>query len=153
MSASTVWHNDTTIIALVPAGVGKDLRNIKLEVRDFTATLVSAWKYAAPTVQSLTHTPGTATLAITGSNYGTYDSTPTVRVGGSACEASRWTSDSSLECKLAAGTGRQHDIHVTAGRQEGSKPGSFDYATPQVSAISTARGQSSDGTTYVARFT
>jgi hypothetical protein len=150
VSASTAWHNDTAIIALVPPGFGKDLHNIELKVRDFTATLVSAWKYAAPSVNILTHTPGNDTLAISGSNYGTYDSTPKVRVGGSACAASRWTSDSSVECKLAAGTGSQYDVRVTVGQQEGSKPNSFAFNTPLVSSISTTRGQSSDGTTYVA---
>jgi hypothetical protein len=37
---------------------------------------------------------------ITGCNYGTYDTSQTVRVNGVACAKTLWSSDSSVQCKM-----------------------------------------------------
>ena len=151
VSASTKWLNDSTIIALVPPGVGAQLRDIELNVLGLTSTISGAWKYAGPRVLnavSAWRQNGTEFLAVMGVNYGTSDSSPRVRVGGSACVASEWTSDSSIKCKMPGGTGQKQDVSVTVAQQRGSRAMSFDYVPPAVTSISTARG-SMGGTSYI----
>ncbi|MGB1602277.1 MAG: IPT/TIG domain-containing protein, partial [Promethearchaeia archaeon] len=129
------------------------MHDITLYAQGLTSTLANAWRYAAPRVSSLQRTTdpnGTAFLDVSGANYGTFQSTPMVRVGGSACVASEWTSDSSIQCKMAAGTGQSYAVVVTVAEQEGSTPASFSFPAPNVTSIDTVRGRGSDGRSYVA---
>jgi hypothetical protein len=55
------------------------------------------------------------------------------RVGGTACEASEWESDSSVRCKSAGGVFGTLRVAVTAGARVGSLTHAVSYDAPAVS--------------------
>jgi hypothetical protein len=66
--------------------------------------------------------------------------------GGSACEASRWVSDSGVGCKSAGGVGARSGaglpVVVSAGLQGGSVTRAWSYDGPVVSGVGLTNGPS-----------
>ncbi|OBQ31712.1 MAG: hypothetical protein AN484_28750, partial [Aphanizomenon flos-aquae WA102] len=75
--------------------------------------------------------------------------------GGTACEASRWRSNSGVECRLSAGVGgggpmrpgQGLPVVVTAGLQQGSRTEAWCYDGAAVSSVGGATNGPSSGCT------
>ena len=66
-------------------------------------------------------------VTVSGSGLGRHGSSVWGGLGGSACEASEWGSESSVACMMASGTGRSLGVTVTSGAQAGSLSGGLSY--------------------------
>jgi len=90
-------------------------------------------------VSSILHTnrptTGSASITLLGIGFGTQDFTPRVRALYSTCEASEWTSDSSLRCKIHGGEGGLHTIELTTGVQQSTITLSFSFDSPSTSSV------------------
>jgi hypothetical protein len=121
-----MWINAETLRCLgVPAGVGHSLvvrASVGLQVGYVTQALSYAAPYieserggVSPRVLSARLSNSAAVPTISGSNFGTTDSSPQARVGVSGAEATHYLSDSSLVCRHAAGAGMSLALAVTVG--------------------------------------
>ncbi|KAJ1468090.1 hypothetical protein T484DRAFT_1856551, partial [Baffinella frigidus] len=73
---------------------------------------------------------GNASLTVSGAGFGTWDASASPRVGGTASEASAWTSDSGLTCAAAHGLTATLHLTVTAGSQRGTGAATLSYDAP-----------------------
>lgn len=146
----TSWKSDTSIYGKAPAGLG-----VALPVAVTTAlakgTLTAAVSYDGPVVRGAPTNGATdnaiyiAFVNLNGSGFGTYSSTPMTRMGGSGCESTRWTSDSSLRCQAASGIGSGYSAVVTvADRRKATVSNLFSYDIP--SGIRIAPGSNTPAT-------
>ncbi len=84
---------------------------------------------------------GSGTVTITGYGFGFTDYTPAVSlrtshiVGGAACLASRWMSDSTVLCKLPADTAQELNVVVTLNQVRKTLEKVFTYNNPEVFAV------------------
>lgn len=139
VSASTLWISDSSLSALVPTGVSGSVLTIAVSVRRFTATAERGYEYEPPVITSFDNNVNT-TMSVTGQYFGTFSSSASVRVGGTACTATLWASDSSLACNLGGGTGTALDVSVTVAGRVATQAGGFNYQRPAISHLETARG-------------
>ena len=86
---------------------------------------------AAPSVSFIAETnlPGTAGFSVTvsGIGFGTLGTTPSARVGLSACGTASWASASSVVCQLTAGDSLARDVAVTVAGVAGTRTAVFSY--------------------------
>jgi len=107
-SESVIWHSDSSIASKVPNGVRNRL-TIKVSMNVFANSISSIFSYDAPT--SLNLQPNQmpisgafyARVFSLGLGYGDYSQKSDI--GGSSCAPTNWRSDSSLMCKIIAGSG------------------------------------------------
>ena len=102
--------------------------------------------FGGPTIYTNGTTPnapirGGPTITLAGRNFGYKDVTPRARVGDSACEFTRWISETCLQCGVAA-MGRYHgpfarlDFVVTvAVFRANSRSAAFSYDGPDVHEV------------------
>jgi hypothetical protein len=134
-------------------------------------SVTRAWSYDGPVVSAVSVTngasSGSTSVTVVGQRMGLSGYSAGVRLGqfrlhfisgnqsnasggGSACEASRWVSDSGVECKSAGGVGPRWGaglpVVLSAGWQCGSVTRAWSYDGPVVSAVSVTNGASSGST-------
>eukprot|EP00960_Hanusia_phi_P066527 766414-Hanusia_phi.AAC.3 len=115
---NSLWNSDTSILCFTPAGVHATQRII-ITTGIRSSSLTESFSFERPILDDII--PGNAactgrmSITIVGSNYGQSDYSGRPRIGGTACEAARWTSDSSIVCKLAAGFSSNRWVEVSVG--------------------------------------
>jgi hypothetical protein len=75
-------------------------------------------------------------LTIFGMSFGLTDDSPVARVGQTTCEASIWTSQSAILCRIASGIAANDHITVTVGVHYNTISRIFIYDSPVISAAS-----------------
>eukprot|EP00961_Rhodomonas_salina_P254675 3441667-Rhodomonas_salina.1 len=102
--AWTAWASESSTTCLLASGVGSGMAVVVSQAL-LTASLSVAWSYNNPSVKlqnpANVQFRGAVPITLVGSNLGKVDLSPVARVGGTACEASRWRSDSSLVVSLS----------------------------------------------------
>jgi hypothetical protein len=157
---TTSWISKTTILCISGPGTGRN-QHVGLLVTDNIGTIDAVFSYDAPAVnQGLEGSNGPKTggalISITGSNFGTSNSSPDVRVGATTCMATEWVSDSQLVCRLAAGAGNKLPVAITVKAsfnneakgtmQVGEAVQRFDYDQPLITAMVSPNAPLSAGT-------
>lgn len=115
------WVSDTSVTARTRGGIG--LNSIVMRVRtplprseSVQTTFVAAFTYRAPAVARLVPgfvaATGTQSITVFGADFGSFDHSPTVKIGSTNCLASVWHSDSSISCKTASGAYVQRPVHI-----------------------------------------
>jgi len=107
-SESVIWHSDSSIASKVPNGV-RNYLTIKVSMNLIGNSISSIFSHDAPT--SLNLQPNQipisgafyARVFSLGLGYGDYSQKSDI--GGSSCAPTNWRSDSSLMCKIIAGSG------------------------------------------------
>ena len=101
-----------------------------------SANLLSA---SSPVLSSVTFshraTSGSYSLTLFGDGFGRFDGSVSSRVGGTACEASAWVSESSAEVRFAAGSFSGRSAVVTVRRQSNIITRVFSYSEPIPSSV------------------
>jgi hypothetical protein len=125
---STNWVGDSSVAAMSTAGAfNHTVVRLTVEQR-LDGSLSGAVSYDSPLDTNVAPTrqpsTGKSTITVVGFNFASFDTTSMVRLGGSACEASRWVSATTLVCRLASGVGSAHSLIVTIFKQ--SSPYSYD---------------------------
>ncbi len=137
----------TTITCTVPAGPSGSQALVVTNLDGQTAS--STYTYnLAPTITSFTPTTGFgvggATVTITGTNFLTG---LTAQVGSTPCTTTTFSSATSVDCVVPAGTGVQTITVTNPDLQTVTSSGTFTYVpAPTVTAISPAVGKASGGT-------
>jgi len=100
-TAQSLWTSDSSLISRVCQGAGLRLA-LHASISGQSGSLSNQFSFAMPVCQNSTSNIG-ATLSsfvtIGGINYGIFSFSSAQRLGKSACESSRWFSDSSAVCK------------------------------------------------------
>jgi hypothetical protein len=152
---ATVWVSDSSVICKPPDGVGAGWP-VSITVGTVVSTRMAAFSYNSPSLSSLTvgvkPTTGSAQVTLSGAGFGYTDPTGRARVGGSACEATLWISDSRIVCQNAQGVGSQKDVAVTVALQLGSLAQAFTFDSPTVTAVDPASTTPASGATIVSIF-
>eukprot|EP00961_Rhodomonas_salina_P110179 1482974-Rhodomonas_salina.1 len=78
---------------------------------------------------------GSSSISIEGGNFGLQAYTQRARSGNTACEASRWESDTSLRCLTGPGVGGTKRIQVTSGEQVGTGSVFYSFDDPSLSVL------------------
>ena len=145
-----VWQSDTEVTCTVAKGVNYAL-DVSVEVGAQIGTLQSAYYYDEPVVSAIGISNGPATggntVAVSGSNFGAYDSTVFVTFGDTLCSSVTWSSDSEVECTVPAGVAVSHDVSVEVGDQVGTLELAYDYDAPEVTSIDVSNGPTTGGNT------
>ena len=147
-AATTQWISDVAVRGRAARGVGGAL-DVVVEVDGQRGTKVAAICYGAPVVTYVSPvevaTTGRTTLTVLGSSFGSFDSSIAASVGISECLQARWTSDSSLLCLVAAGTGGARGVSARVASQSGTLVGAVRYVLPHVTLLTPATGPTSGG--------
>ena len=136
----TEWESETSVRCLVSSGL------IAAQVVSMTSSLVSGSlslvfsfdvaRMSAITSQNRCGT-GSASLTIHGFGLGPSLLSGIVRVENSACEASSWSSSTSVLCLVSSGFHRTSSIVLTLGRVKSSISETWSYDLPQISSTTT----------------
>eukprot|EP00960_Hanusia_phi_P024393 718314-Hanusia_phi.AAC.1 len=148
-SEFTEWIDDMSLKVLVPPGTGTELQGVTLTLNNISYTFSSLWKYSSPAITTTEINNTLGVVEIQGENFGAYDATPSSFVGLSACLSTTWTSDSLVQCRVVQGAGRNLPVTVVVSGASGSKENAYEYPTPLILEVSTARGTSSEGYSYL----
>ena len=93
---------------------------------------------------------GAGGVSVVGTQYGVEDVSGGVRVGGSACGSSEWTSDSALLCQVEPGVGSLLGVAVSVDMLSGTGTRVFSYDRPRVTHVNPANvAITGGGTVYV----
>jgi len=163
------WISTSAILVKVPAGVCSGL-SVVVTVGDtvFDAgaykggpiidhvaygTAVALFSYDAPAVMGTIGTPsaastGGSSVTVQAANMGTRDVSMKARVGHTASEAMKWTSDTEMTLKIAEGCGIMKDVVVTVCGHRGSGTRIVSYNPPMVSSVSTPNAPTTGGSTF-----
>jgi hypothetical protein len=138
-ASASVWVSDSAVVARVSAGVGGALR-VAVTAGVIVGTVSEASSYDAPSVVSVAGagtvpTTGQTSITMSGADFGTYSSSVAARAGGTACESSGWVSDSSVICKVPAGSGSALQVSVTTAVQVGTLTKAMNYSAPILTVI------------------
>jgi len=129
---ATRWVSSSCVYCSSAGGTRATLR-IHLTSGQMAATVTEAYSYERPMLIQVmpgnAATTGRMTVTCLGSNFGLVDFTIAFRIGGTACEASRWVADSTVKCKLPAGVSSNRWVEVsTGGRKSAGLFSLFTYS-------------------------
>ena len=137
------WQSDTSIFCKLAKGTGVQ-KGATIVLGSDDAEITKAFSYDRPSVRetvvvsedSTMSTLGETEIEIFGFDFAFASYSQTVRVGGTACEASEWSSDSSISCKASAGVGATKSVVVTGGQWDnpGTLTQALRYSSPNISA-------------------
>ena len=77
-------------------------------------------------------------MYVYGSHFGVEDYGAVVSIGETMCSATMYTTNTFLQCTVAAGVGGGLSLRVSVGGQVGSKEGAMSYDSPRVTGVSSA---------------
>ena len=149
---ATFWTSDTAVAARVALGMGT-LSGVFTAGRK-AGSISSVFTFDAPLTSSLK--PGNAmasglgTITMAGDNFLLNDLTGAGRIGGTSCQATEWTSSTSLKCRLSPGIHPQLGLLATAGSPglaAGSLTLAFSYSAPSTSGSTVVNAPSLGGGT------
>jgi len=159
---ASIWLSDSSLACKIASGISTGLA-ITLALLDVPTigpriyTSGRFWSYNAPSInviESPHNTPRFSTefdiygeiwsnfsqrsIIMNGTSFGKWDSSLTIRHGGSSSEASVWMSDSSLVCRAASGTAipqQEFASCLTVARTVSSLTQAFSLDTPSIHSI------------------
>jgi hypothetical protein len=138
---ATGWISSTSLNCKVARGAKSSRSNegailVTVLSRQSANPMTGAFSYDQPTMSSLHLTNGaptrTQTVTVTGKNMASYDASPKLRLGHTACETSDWISDTAVRCKPAASTHSSARIVVTLGLSIGTITNAFTFDSPSI---------------------
>lgn len=141
-SQNTVWRSDSElrIKSRLFIGVSQPLVVSTQLLAASSGNLLSA---SAPVLSSINFshraTSGSYSVTMFGDGFGRFDVCPTSRIGGTACEASAWVSESSAVVRVAAGSFEGQSAVISVRRQAASWTQAISYAEPAPASVRLSR--------------
>ncbi|KAJ1467529.1 hypothetical protein T484DRAFT_1858561, partial [Baffinella frigidus] len=130
------WSSSIEVVCTAPAGSAVN-HSVVVTAGAQVGTVVDAGDYEGPRDLEL-DPPSISTLGetvgFTAVNLGTVRFSSAARFGGTACERSEWSSDSSVECAAASGLGGTLGVAVTVAEQLREVTEVASYDTVDLSA-------------------
>ena len=147
-ASSTGWIADSSVVCRAVSGLSGALRAI-VSAAGQRGSVSAAVSYDAPSVSSAgvsnVASSGAMSVSVCGRGMGVGGLSAVGGVGGSACGASVWRSDSGLVCRVAGGLPGGFGAVVSAGVQRGSMSAAVSYDAPSVSSAGVSNVASSGG--------
>jgi hypothetical protein len=146
---ASVWLSDSGLVCRAGAGYGGGGRTLEVSVVLRRGSLSAAVSYDAVSVSGVgasnVASSGAASVTVVGSGgFGVSGVSAAGRVGGSACVASVWLSDSGLVCRAGAGYGGGgRTLEVSVVLRRGSLSAAVSYDAVSVSGVGTSNVASS----------
>jgi hypothetical protein len=147
--ARSLWVSDTSVTCKVSSGHGR-VNTVQVTVGRLVGTLTEACSFDSASVSLVRPSNRGATvsgsLTMYGSNFAYADFTSSARSGQTACEATRWISNTGVHCLTSPCRSPERQglsVAVTVQRTIGSLSGAWTYDMPQVLGISPANCPSS----------
>ena len=149
---SVVWLSNSKLKCVSPAGIG--IGDVRVFILDESSpeNFGTIFEFDAPLVTGVDpdHGPSTGGLTVTvlGTNFGTVDSKPQIKVGNHNCLSTQWQSNGAVLCVVPPGQGLSKDIQVEIlGQPSKSAEGDtrFSYDGPQVTALVPPNGPAIGG--------
>eukprot|EP01132_Coremiostelium_polycephalum_P000936 gene936-1184_t len=164
-STNIEWTNSSTIICTLPPGVGKNL-NLGVIVGEQQLSNYGQIKfsYDPPTLvekRFLVPIGYTGEIQLTGTNFvpeslaSQFNSqqpqnnpnTTTISIGSILCKSVQWINDTTANCSVPLGTGKNKFINVTIGEQSIPTNDYFSFLPPNITSITPTRGRNGEETT------
>ena len=131
---ATVWAGDSGVVCRGGKGGGSSLA-VAATAGLVVGTMAEAWSVDVAVVSGASGTnggsgggEGGATVVVVGLGLGLGDGSGTGRAGGSGCESSLWTSDTSARCLVGrGGAGSSRGVSVTVSGTDGSLSGAVSF--------------------------
>jgi len=145
--ASTVWKADSSLLCRVVSGMRKDI-SMQVSFMKFSKNLSSSVSYNLPTVSNALfvlnttsfniNLPSSGCLSVTfvGSSFASSEPSMSVRIRGSAGEATVWISDSSAVMKTSAGALNSQIYQVSIGIQSAVVAAFVCFDIPKLTSVS-----------------
>ena len=144
------WLSEGSVTCNTPGGSGYE-RDAVITVGGLRSTLSGLFTYNFPSVNSIfpgnAPTTGGTTLTMLGGEFGNAGTGQEIRVGGTVCITTLYTSDSSLHCKIPAGVGSNPHLQVISSGLSGFGRNLLSYDNPTVSGVTPANSATSGGST------
>lgn len=150
--AATAWLAGTALVCRAGPGAGAALP-LALTVAALEATATRVYSYDVPALRllvgggNLAAAPAAAPVAVTGSLG--FAPSAAARVGGTACAASEWASDSALLCRAAPGRGGLLAVSLTAAAPAATLSFAATYDAPLLRAAGVERNARPSGGAWV----
>jgi hypothetical protein len=140
---TAMWTTSTSLQCLMTSGGGMQ-HSLTLTVGGRLSTLVGAFSFDSPVISLVNPNNGVVDLGsyitMSGMNMGATNTSPTARLGTTACATSIYTSDTSLLCAVPLGSSSNVVIAVTVTSQVGFSDSEqarrFTFDGPLVTGIS-----------------
>eukprot|EP00960_Hanusia_phi_P069135 767009-Hanusia_phi.AAC.13 len=157
-SEETSWRSDSSIFCVIPYGI-PDSSDVVATVLNQPATHSAGFSYQPPKLKTIfvrtscssvqndskcSEYPvavGGGDLSMLGALLGRSSLSVATRSGGTACEASFWTSDTAVSCKLGEGMGVLIQSLVTVIQFQSTAQDAFNFSDPCVSSAKLTNGQ------------
>eukprot|EP00960_Hanusia_phi_P077221 768667-Hanusia_phi.AAC.3 len=112
----TEWISDSTLT--VKLGVGHDnYLLLAVTLAEQFGSLSDVFTYNAAVLEKIlpperppAAPPSAAEITLFGSAFGEYDTSALISIGGTFCQYSRWSSDTSMICAVSNGVGVERDV-------------------------------------------
>jgi len=148
---SVVWLGNTQLKCVSPAGIG--IGDVRVFILDESSpeNFGTIFEFDAPLITKLepNHGPSTGgfTVTVVGTNFGTVDSKPQIKLGKRNCQSTAWKSNTEVLCVAPEGEGTSKDVLVDIlGQPSKTGPDArFSYDGPQVTALEPANGPTMGG--------
>jgi hypothetical protein len=142
-TSATFWVSDTSMSAYPVGGVTHKNMLVCISVMGFASTSRSILSYDVESLIGPLHryrvnTPhtGSFSISMSGTSFGENTYSQQGRIGNSAGEGSRWTSDTTVSCAKPSGSQNLAGItSVTIHEQTGSMSDSFSVDIPEAKAL------------------
>ena len=135
---ATDWTSETSVQCRTSGGVRRT-STVVLTVGESSGTSTEAWSTDASMVSTVTRTnsgaTGLASVTVQGSSFGMAGYTQEARVGDTACEATDWTSETSVQCRTSGGVRRTSTVVLTVGESSGTATEAWSADTPAVKTV------------------
>ncbi len=144
------WFSDSSVTALVSAGVSNDLP-LLVVIANYNTTASFRVSYASPSLQSISSSVVRINdiVTITGAHFGRWDVTARIRTSATSCEASSWTSESSMSCKVPTGSGILLPISITVANNVGRQGRLFEFISRSCADVARLQSVPENGYFYV----
>ena len=144
---ASAWESDSSVRCLTAGGAFATAR-VAVTAGARAGSMTEATSYDTPQPGHVVNDPaspdnstangspsGGAALRVTASGLGVQRYSHAARVGASACEATRWESDSSIFCTAPRGAGATLRVAITVGARAGSLTEAVSYDLPVLSSV------------------
>jgi hypothetical protein len=142
------WKSSSQAECRVPDGLGA-ATTVAATVSDVVGTALFGFTYDSPVITRSNRMNGPSTggssLTLFGMNFGVYDGTASIRIGGRICTTVAWFTGTKMLCRLPPGTGLAQNVDVPVSANIGTQYIAITYDSPVVTYIGTPNGPTVTG--------
>ena len=146
-STPSVWMSDSSVLAIAAFGAATNWTvsffRFRQNLLDFEAQITQYLSYDEPASSEANqqNSTGVGNTAFNydqiflGESFVPFDTTPFVRIDGTACQSSTWISDSTISCLTRSGVGSTQPILGTVVQQYFTTSRANSYDCPEFSSL------------------